>query len=65
LNIKLNSLDATSLQIMDVAGKIVYKQKIQSNNAALTLNLSGYNKGLYLIQLNTENKVYTEKLVIK
>lgn len=57
-------LPGSVLRVFNIQGNTVYSSKPASNEA-LTLDLSGYQKGIYLIQLNSGNEVRTRKLIIK
>jgi hypothetical protein len=59
-----NITENAQVEILTVDGKVVYKvEKINTN--ALTFNLDGLNKGLYLIFLKTNNGAKLKKLVVQ
>lgn len=65
INIKINNTDNYTLSIYNIAGKLVAKQKIASGKNTISYNVSNLAKGVYIVSLSTENKSYSEKLVIK
>ena len=51
------------LQITDVQGKLVYSTRVvESQN---TISLSGLDLGMYFVNLESEGKLFTKKLIIK
>ena len=59
-----NQNENLSITIIDVAGKVVYKNNLQTNNFINKLDLNLIN-GLYLITINnSNNESITKKLVI-
>ncbi len=68
LTIELNTYGQKriNVSIMDLLGKTVLENTFTFNQglAKKTINLDQLNNGLYLIRLQSEGKVYTEKLVI-
>ncbi len=61
--VKLNTADANfEAVVRDMAGRIVYSAEAESNAG---IDLSTYGKGVYLLQLRTGGKYYTERLIVK
>ncbi len=54
--------ESNSIQIMDVAGKVVFTQNGLANN---TIALNGITKGIYFIKLITAQGLFTEKIVVQ
>ncbi|HYG14938.1 MAG TPA: T9SS type A sorting domain-containing protein [Bacteroidia bacterium] len=52
------------MQVMDVTGKQVYNRHINSGSDA-EINLTGLDKGIYLLHLTTAKGVETKKLIVK
>ncbi len=48
--------------ITDVLGNVIYTQTASGD---LFIDLSSYNKGIYLVKVVTENDSYIEKVVLK
>jgi len=66
LNIRLNTPEKISdglLQIFDAGGRLVYKKETLENE--LTINLSDYNTGIYIVLLNYNRKVVSKRFVKK
>lgn len=56
-----NTSPILSIEILNVLGKSVFKQKL-SNNAS-EINISSLNKGIYLVRLKSEKGSITKKLI--
>ncbi len=55
-----------TISLSDVLGKTVDKFDVYVNmNLTKTLDLSNYNKGVYLLEIKGENKLYSEKVIIE
>ncbi|MEZ4936388.1 MAG: T9SS type A sorting domain-containing protein [Crocinitomicaceae bacterium] len=63
VNMKAGSHETYPVEIIDMTGKIVAKQNIQSNTATLLENL--YNKGVYFCRINTGTRMITRKIVVR
>lgn len=68
LNIEYNLEDQTNnafLQIIDISGKIVLKNNLHSYNGSELIDVSMLKKGIYIVQLISDNKgIHIEKIVI-
>lgn len=53
-----------TLRIFDVAGRLLYSSVIQSTGAGLVINLSDLRPGMYLVQLDSTNRITTRPLMI-
>jgi Secretion system C-terminal sorting domain/Bacterial Ig-like domain len=64
----INNLKASerplSVEIIDITGKVVNSQPV-TQNSQLEFDLSAYPKGIYIIRINSEDKVFTSKLILK
>jgi len=69
LNIRISGFDKLSgLSIYDLSGKLIYTEDIKTVNTPIvtkTLNISNYSKGMYIVKLNYDNKILTERLMLK
>ncbi|SFI41399.1 M43 family zinc metalloprotease [Halpernia frigidisoli] len=65
-SIKLNdaSSNEVKVEIVDMAGRVVYQTKGLVNNKTLNIN-SKLTKGTYIVKVNSGSNVSTEKLIIK
>ena len=50
------------VSIYDVTGKLIFSERLQANS---NIDLSTYNKGAYIIEVLNNNKIYTEKVILK
>lgn len=68
LSVQLNTISQKSIQIsvIDLLGKTIFDNSytFEQGLAKETINLNHLNDGLYLIRLQSEGKLYTEKLII-
>lgn len=53
-----------SVLIKDISGKNIMQQNISNTNSA-TLDISALANGLYFVQIQTEQGIFTEKLVVR
>lgn len=62
--IQLSNIDAVSvgIRIFNVLGKQVFHQSKITKN---TIDVSSFNKGIYLVKINVDGKTKTQKLVIQ
>ncbi|WP_405564874.1 DM13 domain-containing protein [Polaribacter sp. Asnod6-C07] len=62
--IQLSNIDAVSVEIriFNVLGKQVFHQSKITNNS---IDISSFNKGIYLAKINVDGKTKTQKLVIQ
>lgn len=67
INISLKENENVLVRISDVAGKTVYErnENLKAGNNRLMIASNRFAKGVYLLQLVTENSVNTQKIVIK
>ncbi|MFN8259791.1 MAG: T9SS type A sorting domain-containing protein [Chitinophagales bacterium] len=56
----------TSIEIIDMAGKVVFSKNIDANSTDLIeINTLLFSSGIYLYKIKTEEKVYTGKIIKK
>lgn len=55
--------NTVNIEIMDMAGKIVYANQIKGEDGATLENLNLQN-GIYIIRASHQNKIFTSKLII-
>jgi hypothetical protein len=51
--------------IQDMVGKIIYKQAIDDWNTPLSIDVSNFNAGMYIVSLQSNNKRLFSKKIIK
>ena len=54
-------LQIMNIEITDITGKLIYKSELVIPNSQFVIN----KKGIYFININTENKIYTKKIIIQ
>ena len=54
-------LESTTVTVYDLMGRQVLQQKTTANG--LELDVSSLAKGVYLVKINTNNSIYTEKII--
>ncbi len=64
-NIEAELSNEAALTIIDTQGKIVLAELIQTGNLNKKYDLSTQPKGLYFIRLETNNEIYSNKILIK
>jgi surface protein len=57
-----NIPQASTLKIINMAGKVVYENFIEGNNEIV--NVSGFRNGIYFVQIESNGRVASKKLVI-
>lgn len=67
INISLKENENVTVRISDVAGKTVYEgnENLKTGNNRLMIASNRLSKGIYMLQLVTENTINTQKIVIK
>ncbi|WP_027001285.1 T9SS type A sorting domain-containing protein [Hugenholtzia roseola] len=53
-----------TLEISNTAGQIIYRHNLKANQNSLSLDLSSFANGLYLVTLKTENGILQQKVSI-
>lgn len=64
LNVKFNDVQDFTVEISDLLGKIVLKQTFTSKNR-ITMDVSSFPEGLYMIRVVTDNKTYLDRIIVK
>ncbi len=59
--IQNNELQIKNIEIIDITGKVIHNQQFVVPNSQFSIK----EKGVYLIKLQTENNIYTQKLIIQ
>lgn len=62
---KQNDINNSNWQvnITSLIGKDIYNSSFDANEASI--NLSSFPKGIYIVKINCENKLFTEKIVVQ
>ena len=65
LHVKLpNQIRPVDIQLVDVNGQVVYEQEAVTGNE-LSIDVSGYRSGVYVLVLESDGKVEKRKVKIK
>ena len=59
--IQCSNLKIGELTIHNLLGETVYKSTITNNQS--TVNISQFPKGIYFVQLKTDDKIYNQKII--
>lgn len=68
INLRLEKATRVGLEILDLNGKVLYRERIQANNGEVyekTLNLEHLPNGVYVIKANIGGQQYRDKLIIQ
>jgi len=60
LHINPVSSDNYQVQIIDITGKVIYKN---TSNTHVDINFSHFKQGVYFVKITEDNKIYTQKLM--
>lgn len=63
INISVSNDSIDNIIVTDITGNELINLAVNANH--VEINLSAYNKGLYLVKVVTENDSYTKKVVLK
>ena len=55
--------DVAVVNIFDVSGKLVLSKNLNQLNSTYSLEIQSLSEGMYLIEINTNDKLYTGRLV--
>jgi hypothetical protein len=66
INLNLNSFQSGKVEIRDLLGKKVYEYEFKNKSAdAIEADLSGLQKGVYFVNLQTDTEHLSKKLIIQ
>jgi hypothetical protein len=63
LNISISNGSIDNIVVSDITGKVLVEKTVNADQAEI--DLSSYNKGIYIVKVVTENDSYIEKVVLK
>jgi uncharacterized delta-60 repeat protein len=66
-NINFNNpeLKINKVEVVNNIGQTVYSEIIYDNSYNKSVDLSSFSKGIYLINIKTDNKLYSNKIIVK
>ena len=59
------SLQVKSVEIIDVLGKLIRMHQIDQVENTIQLNINDLSKGIYFLKIQSESRLYSEKIIIK
>ncbi len=59
-----NNYSVTDVSVIDLSGRIIYNELFNNDNSK-EIDLSGFAKGMYILQLNVDNEKLTTKILIE
>lgn len=62
LNIETPETDAPELEILSISGQQLLHRTLDGKNS--TLNISGFPVGVYLVNIQTENSTWSERMIV-
>jgi hypothetical protein len=62
-NIRLNNFTSYNLYVRDITTKLLFKDSNKNSN--YKLDLSGFSKGIYLLEIESNNMHITKKILLK
>ena len=65
LNVKFNANQASTIQLIDLTGKVVSTQNVQAGLVNTSFGVAGVNAGIYFVNVKNTNGLSTQKVVIK
>lgn len=65
VNVKFDASAATTIQLIDITGKVVDSQLTQAGAVTTQFSTAGVNAGIYFVNVSNANGATTQKVVIK
>jgi hypothetical protein len=60
-----SAIEVAHAELYDFSGNKIYSKEQQATAGVIELNVNGLRPGIYMVQVRTENKLITHKLVIR
>ena len=60
-----SSIEVANAELYDFSGNKIYSKEQQASAGVIELNVNGLHPGIYMVQVRTNNKLITHKLVIR
>lgn len=66
VNISLsNNTEKSIINVLDYLGRVVYSETVPANEKEISINTTNLEKGSYLVEIISNNKTYSKKIIIK
>ncbi len=66
INIHIKNMEDGTISILEVGGKVLQSVSLHPNKTEYTLNIEGYAKGIYFLNIQMEGeKIMVEKLIVR
>ncbi len=66
LNIKINQLNTpSSIRIFNISGQLMIQKSISYYSTSHQINTSDLDSGMYILEIETLNKTYIQKIIVK
>jgi hypothetical protein len=62
LNIKMNASNSATAKLININGQVVYTENV-SNKTNATIDMNAFAKGVYTLQIVSDNGVATQKVI--
>ena len=59
-----NTIENTWIRIINVTGQVVYSEYLENLTGIKTLDLSGLDKGVYILSIQNKNIILTNKITL-
>ncbi|MCD4834716.1 MAG: T9SS type A sorting domain-containing protein, partial [Bacteroidales bacterium] len=59
-----NTIENTWIRIINVTGQVVYSEYLENLTGIKTLDLSGLDKGVYILSIQNKNTILTNKITL-
>ena len=66
INVSFYNYNQSNLKIINLLGEVIYRQNISEyGNQLLTIDLSEFSNGIYILELKNDKDIINEKIILK
>ena len=66
MEVKLTKKEEATLEVVDINGKSVYKETIKGGDLQkIQIDLQSHGKGIYFVNLTSQNEALSEKVMVE
>ena len=58
----MDLLEISYIEITDLNGRVIYEEQLDSSGK---LNFDQLAQGMYILKINHDNRIHTEKIIVK